>query len=36
MAGHLLKLGVAQATIDHLIAKDDPARVATLLQQLEK
>ena len=36
LQGHLLKLGVAQATIDHLISQDDPALVASLLQKLEK
>lgn len=36
LAGHLKKIGVAQTTIDHLIEKDDPARVATLLQKMEK
>ncbi len=33
-ATHLEKLGVPQSQIDHLLAKDDPALVAALLQQI--
>lgn len=36
LVGHLKKLGVKQETIDHLVEQDDPARVATLLQRLDK
>ena len=32
---HLLKLGVKQATIDHLIQQDDPQLAAQLVQRLE-
>ena len=34
LATHLLKLGVAQDTIDHLIAQGKPELVATLIKKL--
>lgn len=34
LAGHLLKLGVKQDTIDHLIAQDKPELVASLAEKL--
>lgn len=34
LATHLEKLDVKQATIDHLIAQDDPQLVAKLVQKL--
>ena len=34
LAGHLQKLGVAQETIDHLVAQDKPELVATLIKKL--
>jgi hypothetical protein len=34
LAGHLAKLGVAQETIDHLVAKDKAELVATLIKKL--
>ena len=34
LAGHLQKLGVAQVTIDHLVAQDKPELVATLIKKL--
>ena len=33
---HLLKLGVKEETIDHLVEKDDPELVAKLAQKLSK
>lgn len=34
IAGHLEKLGVAKATIDHLIKEDNPELVADLIKTL--
>jgi hypothetical protein len=34
LAGHLEKLGVAQVTIDHLLAQQNPELVAKLVQDL--
>ena len=34
LAGHLQKLGVQQAHIDHLVQQDNPELVANLLQNL--
>jgi hypothetical protein len=34
LAGHLLKLGVKQDTIDHLIAQDKPELAASLVEKL--
>ncbi len=34
MATHLAKLGVKQATIDHLVKQDKPELVANLLKRL--
>ena len=34
LSGHLLKLGVKQAQVDHLIAKDNPELVANTVQKL--
>jgi hypothetical protein len=34
LANHLLKLGVRQATIDHLRQQDNPELVANLVQSL--
>ncbi|HMO12884.1 MAG TPA: hypothetical protein PKD64_03655 [Pirellulaceae bacterium] len=33
---HLKKLGIAQATIDHLIKGDNPEKVAKLVQELSE
>jgi hypothetical protein len=35
VVGALEKLGIAQSRIDYLIAKDDPALVAEIVQELE-
>lgn len=35
LRGHLDKLGVAQATIDHLVEKDNPELVANLIKKLD-
>ena len=34
LSGHLIKLGVKQAQIDHLVAKDNPELVAKTVQKL--
>ncbi len=34
LSGHLLKLGVKQSQIDHLISKDNPELVAKMVQKL--
>ena len=34
LSGHLAKLGVKQAQIDHLVAKDNPELVAKTVQKL--
>jgi hypothetical protein len=34
LAGHLEKLGVKQAQIDHLVAQDKPELVANLVEQI--
>ncbi len=34
LSGHLAKLGVKQAQIDHLVAKDNPELAANLVQKL--
>lgn len=34
LGNHLLKLGVKQDRIDRLVAKDDPAAAATMIQKL--
>ncbi len=34
LAGHLVKLGVKQAQIDHLVAKDSPELAAKIVQNL--
>ena len=34
LSGHLLKLGVKQDTIDHLIAQDKPELVAALAEKI--
>ncbi len=36
LEGHLLKLEVAQKTIDHLKSQDDPQLVAQLVEKLMK
>ncbi len=36
LRGHLVKLGVAEKTIDHLVCQDDPELVATLITKLTK
>lgn len=36
LANHLKKLGVKDATIQHLITKDDPQLVAQLVQKLSE
>ena len=33
IAGHLSKMGIPQATIDHLIQKDNPALVVQLVEK---
>ncbi len=34
LAGHLVKLGVKQAQIDHLLAQDNPEMAAKMVQSL--
>ena len=36
LVGHLEKLGVAKATIDHLVKNDDPSKVVEISEKIMK